>query len=36
MILYYWGPYALLYILVAGLSGIGPHPAAGNVIAEHF
>jgi sphingolipid delta-4 desaturase len=32
----YWGPSALLFILISGASSIGPHPAAIHIIAEHY
>jgi sphingolipid delta-4 desaturase len=32
----YWGPSALLFLIVSGLSSIGPHPAAIHIIAEHY
>ncbi len=35
-IYHFWGPYALLFFLIAGLSSIGPHPAAIHIIAEHY
>lgn len=31
-----WGPWALLHLFIAGLSSIGPHPAAIHIIAEHY
>ncbi len=31
-----WGPSAMLFIMIAGLSSIGPHPAAIHIIAEHY
>lgn len=31
-----WGGNALLFTLIAGLSSIGPHPAAAHIIAEHY
>ena len=36
LVYFYWGPYALLYLLISGLSSIGPHPAAIHIIAEHY
>jgi sphingolipid 4-desaturase/C4-monooxygenase len=33
---HYWGPYALLFFFIGGLSSIGPHPAAIHIIAEHY
>jgi len=31
-----WGAPGLIFILIAGLSSIGPHPAAVHIIAEHY
>jgi len=28
-----WGPFAILFMAIAGLSSIGPHPAAIHIIA---
>jgi sphingolipid delta-4 desaturase len=36
LIYYFWGSDALLFTFVAGLSSIGPHPAAVHIIAEHY
>jgi sphingolipid 4-desaturase/C4-monooxygenase len=36
LIYYYWGPYALAFILFSGMNSIGPHPAAAHIIAEHY
>ena len=36
LIYQYWGFGALLFILISGLSSIGPHPAAVHIIAEHY
>ena len=33
---YFWGPSALLYLLVSSVLGMGLHPVAGHFIAEHF
>jgi len=33
LVYYIWGPYALLFLFIAGLSSIGPHPAAIHIIA---
>jgi sphingolipid 4-desaturase/C4-monooxygenase len=30
------GPYALLYLFLSGLFGMGLHPCAGHTIAEHY
>jgi sphingolipid delta-4 desaturase len=35
-IYHFWGPWALLFFFIAGLSSIGPHPAAIHIIAEHY
>jgi sphingolipid delta-4 desaturase len=32
----YVGPYALLYLLISGFIGVGLHPMAMHVIAEHY
>lgn len=32
----YWGPGALLYLLLGAYLSIGPHPASMHVIAEHY
>ena len=36
LIIYFWGFYAYLYVVIAGLSAVGPHPAAIHIIAEHY
>ena len=36
LIYHFWGGNALLFTLIAGLSSIGPHPAAAHIIAEHY
>ena len=36
LIYFFWGPYALLFVLVSGASSIGPHPAAIHILAEHY
>ena len=36
LIYYYWGPNALLYLLIGVWLSIGPHPAAVHVLAEHY
>jgi sphingolipid 4-desaturase/C4-monooxygenase len=35
-IVFYWGPGALIYLLLSTLLGGGLHPVAGHFIAEHF
>jgi hypothetical protein len=35
LIFKFWGGWALLYVLIAGLISIGAHPSAIHVIAEH-
>lgn len=36
LILFLWGPWALLYLVTSGLMSVGPHPAAAHLIAEHY
>ena len=36
VIAYYWGPRALLYLVLSTLLGMGFHPVAGHFIAEHY
>ncbi len=36
LIYHFWGSSALIFTLIAGMSSIGPHPAAIHIIAEHY
>lgn len=36
VILKYWGPNAILYLMIVTFVSIGPHPAAVHTIAEHY
>lgn len=36
LIAYFWGPRALVYLILSTLLGMGFHPVAGHFIAEHY